>query len=141
MFNAGSRKRIMRFRSEIIPVFLSIGFISSSFYILFKGSICLFINIFGIPCPTCGITRAFISLINFNFKEAFRFHPLFWIVPLIPFVWKVKYKFYGVFILFILFWIIRMYLYFPNIEPMIFNKNAIFIRLLTLIIQRLNNNI
>ncbi|MGL5702740.1 MAG: DUF2752 domain-containing protein [Cetobacterium sp.] len=58
----------------------------------------MFINIFGIPCPTCGITRAFISLINFNFKEAFRFHPLFWII--------------------------RMYLYFPNIEPMIFNKNS-----------------
>ena len=32
--------------------------------------------IFGIPCPTCGITRAFVSLLHGDFAGAFYYHPL-----------------------------------------------------------------
>lgn len=119
----------MRFTKEIALSFLVIGIFSSIFYILFGGSICFFINFWGIPCPSCGITRAFINLLKLDLKSAFKYHPLFWLVLFIPFTWKTKKIFYGIFTIFILFWIIRMYLYFPNIEPMIFNKDAFFIKI------------
>ena len=44
---------------------------------------CPFEYIFGIPCPGCGMTRAFIALLKLNFTEAFYFHPLFPIVIIV----------------------------------------------------------
>ncbi len=38
--------------------------------------ICPFHAITGIPCPTCGITRAFSSLFHGDPREAFLFNPL-----------------------------------------------------------------
>ena len=32
----------------------------------------------GVSCPGCGMTRAFLSAIRFNFADAFHYHPL-WI--------------------------------------------------------------
>ncbi|WP_207662140.1 DUF2752 domain-containing protein [Clostridium sp. AM58-1XD] len=42
----------------------------------------------GIPCPGCGMTRAFLSLLSGHVREAFSYHPLFWAVPVL---------FYGVY--------------------------------------------
>ena len=39
-------------------------------------------TIFGINCPSCGMTRAFIAAIKLDFRSAFQYHPLF---PLIGF--------------------------------------------------------
>ena len=39
-------------------------------------------RITGIPCPGCGMTRAFVSLIEFDFSAAFYFHPVFPLVIL-----------------------------------------------------------
>ena len=36
-------------------------------------------KIFGIECPGCGLTRACLSALKFDFKSAFEYHPLFWI--------------------------------------------------------------
>lgn len=33
--------------------------------------------IFGIECPSCGMTRAFLSALRLDFKAAFSYHPLF----------------------------------------------------------------
>ena len=38
-------------------------------------------KIFGIPCPCCGISRAYLSAFKFDFKSAFSYHPLFIIFP------------------------------------------------------------
>ncbi len=36
------------------------------------------INYFwGVQCPGCGITRAYLSALNLDFISAFRYHPLF----------------------------------------------------------------
>lgn len=32
--------------------------------------------LFGIPCPMCGITRAYLSLLNGDIRTAFYYHPL-----------------------------------------------------------------
>jgi hypothetical protein len=35
----------------------------------------------GISCPGCGMTRAVLSVLHFNFKDAFYYHPLFFLAP------------------------------------------------------------
>lgn len=36
----------------------------------------------GISCAGCGMTRAWCSVLRFDFHAAFNFHPLFWMIPL-----------------------------------------------------------
>lgn len=43
---------------------------------------CVFYNLFGIICPACGVTRAWLAFFRWDFEEAFRFHALFPIVPI-----------------------------------------------------------
>lgn len=43
---------------------------------------CVFISLFGIPCPGCGMTRAVISALNLNFSSAFSYHFMFWSLPI-----------------------------------------------------------
>lgn len=43
---------------------------------------CFFQSIFGLPCPGCGMSRALFSLIRLDIVSAFKFHPLFWSVPI-----------------------------------------------------------
>lgn len=96
---------------------------------------CYFKAILGIPCPGCGLTRAYLALLKGNLKEAFYYHPLF-IVPVIVIIYILiskirKYKnnmkfWLGICALFIVTWIIRMVLLFPSHEPMVFYKAALF---------------
>lgn len=37
---------------------------------------CLFRFVTGIPCPSCGMTRAFLSFLSFDFPSSFSYHPL-----------------------------------------------------------------
>ena len=43
-------------------------------------SICLTRNATGLLCPTCGVTRAFSSIMHFNFMDAYNFNPIFTIM-------------------------------------------------------------
>ncbi|RHB41895.1 DUF2752 domain-containing protein [Enterocloster aldenensis] len=44
---------------------------------------CPFRILFGISCPGCGMSRAINALIHLHFAEAFHYHPLVIILPLI----------------------------------------------------------
>ncbi len=55
------------------------GVIIGVFLIL--GVPCLVKFLTGISCPGCGMTRAYISLLSFDFTRAFYYHPLWPIVP------------------------------------------------------------
>lgn len=46
---------------------------------------CPFRYIFGIPCPLCGMTRAFISLLKLDIGKAFYYHA-FWPVIVVLFI-------------------------------------------------------
>ena len=61
-----------------------------SFYVLFflffiitptskftSSSLCFYYNKYNIICPTCGVTRAFSSLMHLNFSDAFMYNPVF----------------------------------------------------------------
>jgi hypothetical protein len=41
----------------------------------------LFKQLTGLPCPGCGLTRAYQAAWKGNYAEAFSWHPLFWLVP------------------------------------------------------------
>lgn len=43
---------------------------------------CVFRLMTGIPCPGCGMTRAWLAALRLDFAAAFAYHPLFWMVPI-----------------------------------------------------------
>lgn len=47
---------------------------------------CPFRWLTGIPCPACGITRAYLSFCSLDFRGAFLNHPLFWLLPVLVFI-------------------------------------------------------
>lgn len=48
---------------------------------------CVWKTLLGIPCPGCGMTRAWICALRLNFGEAFDMHPMFWSVPVLLLWW------------------------------------------------------
>lgn len=44
---------------------------------------CMWVQILGIPCPGCGMTRACLAALRLDFAGAFSFHPMFWSMPLL----------------------------------------------------------
>lgn len=48
-------------------------------YSWFGVDLCPLHRLTGLPCPTCGITRATIALLKFNIRVAFSMNPL-WVV-------------------------------------------------------------
>lgn len=59
-------------------------FLLALVYLLFycitsmAGINCIWRYIFGIPCPGCGFTRSVIAMISLDFREAWKYHPMFW---------------------------------------------------------------
>ena len=44
---------------------------------------CVFRYLTGIPCPTCGLTRAWLAAFRLDFTAAFLQYPMFWCVPVL----------------------------------------------------------
>ena len=44
---------------------------------------CLFKWALGIACPGCGMTRAWLRVLQLDFAGAFSLHPMFWAVPIL----------------------------------------------------------
>ncbi|MDR1725377.1 MAG: DUF2752 domain-containing protein [Bacteroidales bacterium] len=82
---AKTRRRILFFTFLLLPFFLWLIPVE---WLNEQHSLCLFRNIFGIKCFGCGITRAVLSVLHFDFKTAFDYNKLIVIVfPLLLFVW------------------------------------------------------
>lgn len=107
---------------------------------LLFGKICALRMIAGIPCPGCGLTRAFLLLLQGKVKEATVIHP-FWLPVLAVFAAflicryfivndkKRKKAIYIIGILAIVifvgmfvFYFYRMAMYYPKKEPMVYDK-------------------
>ena len=103
---------------------------------------CLIKHTIGFPCPGCGMTRAVGYLISFDFENAFFYHPLVFTLPFLIFIFlyqdtkilgKIAHSkifWISVIILFIIVYIIRMILYFPDTEPMDYYNNPYIIKFL-----------
>ncbi|MBR0278150.1 MAG: DUF2752 domain-containing protein, partial [Clostridia bacterium] len=71
--NADSKKRHTLHSISVGFAFFLILFVLTK---IFSESLCPFKRIFGIPCFGCGMTRGFISILNFDFKSAFKYNAL-----------------------------------------------------------------
>ena len=59
-----------------ICFFLAFMIIPTSFFIE-NNQICFYVRNYNLLCPTCGVTRAFSSIMHFNYVDAFNFNPIF----------------------------------------------------------------
>ncbi|MGN0557309.1 MAG: DUF2752 domain-containing protein [Acutalibacteraceae bacterium] len=50
---------------------------AASLLVFFGGYRCPFQAVFGRGCPGCGLTRAFLAALRWDFDAAFRYHPLY----------------------------------------------------------------
>jgi hypothetical protein len=48
-----------------------------------RGRGCPFRNLTGIPCPGCGMSRAWTAFFRLDVVTAFDYHPMFWGVPVL----------------------------------------------------------
>ena len=113
---------------------------------LLFGTVCPFRILFGLPCPGCGITRALLALIRFDFASAVRLHPLspafFLLLLLFPvFRYGIR-EHFAVWVkacavllaLLLPVYVFRMVKYFPGEAPMDFTfKDSLLYRILTFI--------
>jgi hypothetical protein len=44
---------------------------------------CVIRTVLGIPCPGCGLSRAWLAALRLDLSAAFSYHPLFWTIPLL----------------------------------------------------------
>ncbi len=105
--------------------------------ILGDGVLCQFRVIFGMPCPGCGMTRAFLSVLHGQWQQAFFYHPLWPLVILLAGLYFVsivlgKDWFRNqtfliiIFVIFVGTYLIRMILLFPDTPPLDFNPDGVF---------------
>lgn len=73
MFKKYDEKKAKKYL-VLFAIHLAIGLVLLVYSLYFK---CPLKYIFGLPCPSCGMTRAHLALLRGNFKEAFLAHPLF----------------------------------------------------------------
>lgn len=69
-------------KGKLVVLTTYIGLLSFWWYMDFG---CVIKNVIKIPCPGCGLTRAWISAINAKFTTAFQYHSMFWSVPILVF--------------------------------------------------------
>ena len=106
------------------------------------GTGCWIRSTIGLPCPGCGMTRALWAALRGDWNTACRMHPLWWLMPFIlaaVIFMQISKKqtmssllnlvFASLAVLFVVVYLIRMVLYFPNQEPMTWNKQAFLIRI------------
>lgn len=113
-------------------------------YSHFHITVCPIYRVIGIPCPSCGMTRSWLALLHGHLHEAFRLHPLFWLAPVLVIAVffydqlsgkkrkRVEILLFAIVSVFIIVWLVRMILFFPRVEPMEWNEDAVLPRLFRL---------
>jgi hypothetical protein len=92
----GAAMTMTPIRRDTLPLFLGLSVVllasillplpAPNGRILGLPSICPFYEMTGLPCPGCGLTRAFVCLGHGRWAEALHWHPIGWLVYGV-FVW------------------------------------------------------
>lgn len=102
------------------------------------GAACPTVIFLGMPCPGCGLTRAGTLLLQKDFSGAWEMHPFIWAwIFLVLYICFQRYirgaKIAGLVPMVILitlamlvFYVYRMYQYYPDVEPMIQRDSVLF---------------
>ena len=123
-----SKDRI-RDAAKLYLIFTVMGGLAFSASLFAGISLCVIYNVTGIPSPSCGMTRAFMSLPDV--RLAFFYHPLFFTVPFIPFAALFSDRLRNItslvlIVLFLSVWALRLFYLFPHTPPMNYNENSLF---------------
>lgn len=99
--------------------------------------VCPMVYVTGLPCPGCGITRAALLFLQGDFSGAYRMHPFFYIllaalllaavlryICLKNISW-MKYLVVAIAAAAIVFYVYRMWRYFPDTVPMVYYDRSI----------------
>lgn len=70
-------------RSLLFRILILLLACSTLLAVVIFGNGCPFRNLTGIPCPGCGMSRAWLAFLRLDILAAFRFHPMFWSVPVL----------------------------------------------------------
>jgi hypothetical protein len=131
----------MRPKKALLTLSLIVLFcLASAIVAHFGYTLCVINNIFGIPCPACGMTRAHLALLRFDLTSALTFHPLFFFTLIIgaqialnlfkPSLNLLRNKYINrlnllLTIMLLVFYIARMVLFYPHTPPMVFNERSL----------------
>ncbi len=71
--------------TNTLPIKISVVIIYLVGAVIFAmlGISCIWREMFGVICPGCGYTHALLSALQFDFDDAWEYHPLFWTFPFI----------------------------------------------------------
>ena len=70
-------------RKISLALLFAVYFTLSYFVLDLLNTTCIFIYLFDIPCPGCGMTRALLSLLKLDFKSALLYNPTIFFMPYI----------------------------------------------------------
>jgi len=73
-------KRIKELKNNLLLTLIYIAVLLIFWYFEIP---CIFKHFFGISCPGCGMSRAVLSAIKFDFASAFSYHPMVWSLPIL----------------------------------------------------------
>lgn len=51
---------------------------------------CVIKKLTGLPCPTCGMSRAWLSVFRLDIMAAFQYHPMFWGLPVLGLLYVLE---------------------------------------------------
>lgn len=61
----------------ILVIYFTIAYLVMGYYNI----TCVFLELFGIPCPGCGMTRALVALTRFDFYSAIKYNVVIFFMP------------------------------------------------------------
>lgn len=108
-------------------------------------AVCPLIVFCGIPCPGCGISRATAYFLTGRWRQSWQMNPMIFPIMLaaLYFGWNryllgrkakgIKAVIIALVVALVIFYIVRMYLYFPNRVPYIYTADNMLTRFMSLV--------
>ncbi len=143
MYHLIDYKLLKKDIKNILPAGLILLVVFSTFHYFFGGG-CPSIIIAGLPCPGCGLTRATMAFLSFDFIRAWNYNPFIYLIialGCLAFYFRyIKRKIFPYFttisivivLLMITYFVVRMVLYFPHEEPMTYKSDNLIRRFIEL---------
>ena len=72
-----------KIKQPVLKILITLFYLAVVVAFYYSGISCIFLKISGIRCIGCGMTRALISALKFDFSGAFNYHFMFWSLPLL----------------------------------------------------------